>query len=235
MELLARIEHWSHLAPDRVAHVSGGQTLTYRELSRRSDLLAAWLLSQLPDDDSPVAVLGHKEPEMLVAFLGALKAGHSYIPIDNSLPARRIEAIIQTANAAMLLTPEKVRELLLAPIDLNGFVAHHPTPDTPWYIIFTSGSSGDPKGVVITRGCLESFIEWTLAEPRKVPAGSKIEAVAWYDNSPNNKYNPDPTKEVHWGEQTFEEMMIGFFNYTVPVDAPLPPANAKPHASPAGF
>ena len=72
-------------------------------------------------------------------------------------------------------------------------------------------------------------LSYILAEPRKVPAGSKIEAVAWYDNSPNNKYNPDPTKTVTWGDQTFQEMMIGFFNYTVPVDAPLPPADAKPH------
>ena len=67
-------------------------------------------------------------------------------------------------------------------------------------------------------------LSYILSEPRKVPAGSKIEAVAWYDNSPNNKYNPDPTKTVTWGEQTFEEMMIGFFNYTVPVDAPAPVA-----------
>jgi hypothetical protein len=73
-------------------------------------------------------------------------------------------------------------------------------------------------------------LSYVLSEPRKVPAGSKLEAVAWYDNSPNNKYNPDPTKTVMWGEQTFEEMMIGFFNYTVPVNAPPPPANARPHS-----
>lgn len=77
-------------------------------------------------------------------------------------------------------------------------------------------------------------LSYILAEPRKVPAGSKIEAVAWYDNSPNNKYNPDPTKTVTWGEQTFEEMMIGFFNYTVPVGAPLPPADARPHSGGPG-
>jgi hypothetical protein len=57
-----------------------------------------------------------------------------------------------------------------------------------------------------------------------VPAGSKLEATAWYDNSANNKWNPDPTQTVHWGDQTFEEMMIGFFNYKVPVDHPAPPA-----------
>lgn len=67
-------------------------------------------------------------------------------------------------------------------------------------------------------------LSYILAEPRKVPAGSKIEATAWYDNSANNKYNPDPTQTVRWGDQTFQEMMIGFFNYKVPVDRPAPAA-----------
>jgi hypothetical protein len=75
-------------------------------------------------------------------------------------------------------------------------------------------------------------LSYVLAEPRKVPAGSKIEATAWYDNSANNKYNPDPTQTVRWGDQTFQEMMIGFFNYKVPVDRPEPPAEkpARPQA-----
>lgn len=71
-------------------------------------------------------------------------------------------------------------------------------------------------------------LSYILAEPRVVPAGSKIDATAWYDNSPNNKYNPDPTKTVRWGDQTFEEMMIGFFNYKVPVERPEPPAAKAP-------
>ena len=44
-----------------------------------------------------------------------------------------------------------------------------------------------------------------------------MECVAKYDNSPNNRNNPDPSKEVRWGDQTWEEMMIGWFTYTVPV------------------
>lgn len=72
-------------------------------------------------------------------------------------------------------------------------------------------------------------LSYILAEPRHVPAGSKIEATAWYDNSPNNKWNPDPTKEVHWGDQTFQEMMIGFFNYKVPVDTPDPAPQSQPN------
>jgi hypothetical protein len=53
--------------------------------------------------------------------------------------------------------------------------------------------------------------------PLRVPAGARMECVARYDNSPNNKNNPDPSKEVRWGDQTWEEMMIGWFTYTVPV------------------
>lgn len=73
-------------------------------------------------------------------------------------------------------------------------------------------------------------LSYILAEPRRVPAGSKIEATAWYDNSPNNKFNPDPSQTVHWGDQTFQEMMIGFFNYKIPVDRADPPPAQRPSA-----
>ena len=71
-------------------------------------------------------------------------------------------------------------------------------------------------------------LSYVLAEPRHVPAGSRMDVTAWYDNSPNNKYNPDPTQTVRWGDQTFNEMMIGFFNYKVPADRPEPATPAAP-------
>jgi hypothetical protein len=52
-------------------------------------------------------------------------------------------------------------------------------------------------------------------EPVAAPKGSKLEVVAHHDNSPNNKFNPDPTKVVKWGDQTWDEMMIGYFDYTL--------------------
>jgi len=59
---------------------------------------------------------------------------------------------------------------------------------------------------------------WQLGykEPEnfRLPKGTRIECVAHFDNSPNNRFNPDPAKEVRWGDQTFEEMMIGFFDYS---------------------
>jgi len=74
-------------------------------------------------------------------------------------------------------------------------------------------------------------LSYVLAEPRHVPAGSKMDVTAWYDNSVNNKYNPDPTQTVRWGDQTFNEMMIGFFNYKVPSDRPEPAPPARPSGS----
>lgn len=53
------------------------------------------------------------------------------------------------------------------------------------------------------------------------PAGTSIEVIAHFDNSPSNKFNPDPTKDVRWGDQTREEMMIGFFGAVA--DRPAPP------------
>jgi hypothetical protein len=60
-------------------------------------------------------------------------------------------------------------------------------------------------------------LAYDLKQPLQLPKGTRIDCVAHFDNSPNNKYNPDPTKEVKWGDQTWEEMMIGWFTYTVPV------------------
>ena len=58
-------------------------------------------------------------------------------------------------------------------------------------------------------------ITYELAKPRLFPKGTEIEVIAHYDNSPGNKFNPDPTKDVRWGDQTWEEMMIGFWGTIV--------------------
>lgn len=168
MHLIDRIDHWGRVSPDRAAHRSGERVLTYGELLARSDALAAWLDAELGDNRAPVAVHGHKEPEMLIAFLGAVKSGRPYVPIDISIPAQRVERIVQTAGAALTLTPVRVAELpaIQSP---NRPIAR--SSDHPFYILFTSGSTGEPKGVVITRANLEHFVAWMLAEQRFAAPG----------------------------------------------------------------
>jgi hypothetical protein len=58
-------------------------------------------------------------------------------------------------------------------------------------------------------------MSYRLAEPRLLKAGTELQAVAWYDNSANNPHNPDSNAAVRWGEQTYDEMMIGFFDVAV--------------------
>lgn len=168
MHLIDRIDHRGRVSPDRAAHRSGERVLTYGELLARSDALAAWLDAELGDNRAPVVVHGHKEPEMLIAFLGAVKSGRPYVPIDISIPAQRVERIVQTAGAALTLTPVRVAELpaIQSP---NRPIAR--SSDHPFYILFTSGSTGEPKGVVITRANLEHFVAWMLAEQRFAPEG----------------------------------------------------------------
>ena len=59
-------------------------------------------------------------------------------------------------------------------------------------------------------------LSYRLAEPRLLKAGTRVRAVAWYDNSRNNPHNPDPVAIVTWGDQTYQEMMVGFFDLAVP-------------------
>ena len=65
-------------------------------------------------------------------------------------------------------------------------------------------------------------ITYELATPKVLPKGTEVEVIAHYDNSTNNKFNPDPSKDVRWGDQTWEEMMIGFFSTVVDRPAATP-------------
>ena len=61
-------------------------------------------------------------------------------------------------------------------------------------------------------------LSYRLAEPRPLAAGTTLQAIAWFDNSKNNPHNPDPTTAVYWGDQTYDEMMVGFFDVAVPAN-----------------
>jgi len=115
VDLIRQIDQWADVAPDRAAHASEGRTLTYGELRAQSDALASWLAERLGEDRTPVAVIGHKEPEMLIAFLGVVKSGRPYVPIDTSIPPQRAERIVENAKATLTLTPVVVRDILASP------------------------------------------------------------------------------------------------------------------------
>ncbi|MEP7364745.1 MAG: thiol-disulfide isomerase [Acidobacteriota bacterium] len=75
-------------------------------------------------------------------------------------------------------------------------------------------------------------LTYELEKPLLLPKGTELTATAWYDNSPNNKYNPDPSKDVYWGDQSWEEMLAGFADFVIPVDV-NPGTISKPEKKPA--
>jgi amino acid adenylation domain len=168
VNLIEQIDRWALTAPKAIAHISGDQRLTYGELRRRSDALATQLTKRFGDHRAPIAVLGHREPEMLIAFLGAVKSRRPYVPLDTVLPQRRIDKILAISRPALLLTPEDVTKLSSSDAPVP---ATRTKRDDPFYILFTSGSTGEPKGVIITLGCLEHFVAWMLEEQKFVPLG----------------------------------------------------------------
>ena len=168
MNLIEQIDHWALAAPNAIAHISGDQRLTYGELRRRSDALAGHLAKRFGEDRSPIAVLGHREPEILIAFLGAVKSRRPYVPLDTVLPQQRIDKILAISRPALLLTPEDVAKL--SSVAASGSTTRAQRDD-PFYILFTSGSTGEPKGVIVTLGCLEHFVGWMLEEQKFVPLG----------------------------------------------------------------
>src|SRR4051794_563096 len=108
---MGRIERQAASAPDRLAYVRGDRALSYAELIRGASSMAAWLGRHQEHKQGPVVIYGHKEPEMLVGMLGALKAGRAYVPIDVAMPRSRLERIIEVSRAQVVWSPDQIATL----------------------------------------------------------------------------------------------------------------------------
>jgi len=88
---------------------------------------------------------------------------------------------------------------------------------------YTITKPGEPSQVALSVPAYDFGWQtyYTLAEPMNLPKGTRIDCLAHFDNSENNPYNPDPSQLVRWGEQTFEEMLIGYLDMDVPLGTPV--------------
>ena len=170
MDFLDAITAWGATCPDRTAHVSAEASLTYGEMVGRAATLARWIDSAYPDDQRPIGIHGHREPQLLIAMLACALTNHPYVPIDDSLPEERVARIAESAKLAQLLTVGDVDRLARQRSALPPPCRERRADDL-FYVMFTSGSTGDPKGVQVTRGCLAAFIAWMTREHTLQPAG----------------------------------------------------------------
>jgi natural product biosynthesis luciferase-like monooxygenase protein len=151
--------------PDAVAVVFRDRSLTYRELDRRANQLARRLQALGVGPGKFVGVFLHRSPDLVVALLAALKAGAAYVPMDPAYPRKRLAWMLEDSNAAVVLTQRELAGALPAaagrvvcldeggPADWrlgpDGNVTSGAGPRDLAYVIFTSGSSGRPKGVMV--------------------------------------------------------------------------------------
>ncbi len=176
--------------PDAIAVVFEDASLTYRELDDRANHLARHLRALGVGPDVPVGLCLERSFDLVIGVLAILKAGGAYLPLDPALPPQRLRVILATAHTPVLLTrrsllgnfdpatPEvgSLPAVLLLD-DLDPYVADHIplpaapslTPDQLAYVLFTSGSTGLPKGVEMPHRALVNLLHWHCANSELGP------------------------------------------------------------------
>jgi aspartate racemase len=172
LALSALFEHVVRRGGERVALVSRGETLTYRELNSRANRLARHLVALGVQRESRVGLCAERSPAMIVALLAILKAGGAYVPLDPAYPAERLGFMLEDAGVETLLIDGRLagqlprtraRQVLL---DSLADASRLPDDDLPArasgadlaYVMYTSGSTGRPKGVQILQRAISRLV-----------------------------------------------------------------------------
>ncbi|WP_162011012.1 D-alanine--poly(phosphoribitol) ligase subunit DltA [Streptococcus sp. S784/96/1] len=182
-DMISQLNYWAEVQGDYPVYDILGEKHSYKKLKEDSDALAAYIDSLNLLEHSPIMVFGGHEYEMLVCFVAATKSGHAYIPVDQHSALERIEAILEIAKPSIVLSVGDfpLAELSVPLINLNKIneictekldykLSHSVKGNETYYIIFTSGTTGAPKGVQISHNNLLSFTNWMItSEDFKVP------------------------------------------------------------------
>ena len=161
--ILARFEQQVARYPDRLAIKTENQQITYDELNKAANRLARAILAQRGEGEEAVALMLEHGAPILTGILGVLKAGKIYTPLDPSFPRSRLKYMLENSEAGCIVTDNQNHVLaselsgrktqIINISDLDpGLSTENPglpiSPDALAYILYTSGSTGQPKGVL---------------------------------------------------------------------------------------
>jgi amino acid adenylation domain-containing protein/non-ribosomal peptide synthase protein (TIGR01720 family) len=166
-------ERQAERAPDAVALVWRNEQITFAELDQRANQLAHYLQRLGISPETPVGVCMERSPDLAVALLGTLKSGGIYLPIDPAYPPERRAYMLSDAAVPVLLTQQRLSESFSESVSASQIqiicldsehspIAQEPDtlpsvflqPEHAAYIVYTSGSTGNPKGVVVSHRAL---------------------------------------------------------------------------------
>lgn len=185
-------------APERIAVRHEGVELTYGALDAASTRLARVLLARGAFPGSHVALRLARDPWLLVAMIGVLKAGAAYVPIDPAYPRARVAQVLRSTSPVCVLASSDVEpveegpeHLVLGPELLEGVSDHPlsaadvagPHPAQAAYLIHTSGSTGAPKGVVVEHRQVTALLAWARTSIPQVSGSVLATTAASFDVS----------------------------------------------------
>ncbi|HCL51807.1 MAG TPA: non-ribosomal peptide synthetase, partial [Pseudomonas sp.] len=193
----ARIQARARVAPEAIALRQDGQVLSYAALNQQANQLAHWLLAEGVEPGQRIALCLPRNANRLVGMLAVLKAGAAYVPVDPAYPADRIAYLLTDSAPAWVLAESGIEGL---PTGVPRLDLDHPPADAPThdpvvtglddrqlaYLVYTSGSTGQPKGVMVEHRALVNLVDWhcqafELDEHGHASsvAGFGFDALAW--------------------------------------------------------
>ncbi len=185
-------EEQARETPEAIAIASASEALTYGEVERRANHLAHQLLALGLAREDRVGICLPRSPEVLVAMLGVLKAGGAFVPLDAGAPAQRQSLLLSECRVRLLLTEGELADVAPLPPERilrpGAWRREGPAPQAPpvpvhpdqlAYVAYTSGSTGVPKGVMISHRGITNRLQWEqLALP--LTAEDRVLQVAAY-------------------------------------------------------